>query len=235
MIRRLLPAMCMAIITLGLIGQPAFAQHQQNEGQQAIPTETVTLPLCPVLGRPIDFFDSVRTDNGPVFFCCDDCIKKYKADPEKYADKVAEQRLALAKLAKVQVTCPVSGKPVDPKAFIEQNGQKIFFCCDNCPVTYKQDPAKYKANLANSYSYQTRCPVEGGPINPQVYADLPGGERVYFCCKGCDEKFFKDPAKYLPNLKAQGYRVAPADVTGRGMKEHEEYEHEGHESHGHGG
>jgi YHS domain-containing protein len=45
----------------------------------------------------------------------------------------------------------------------------------------------------------TKCPVSGEEFtvtesSPKVEHD---GKTYYFCCPGCDEKFKKDPAKYL--------------------------------------
>ena len=50
---------------------------------------------------------------------------------------------------------------------------------------------------------QTTCPVLGGNISKNIYADYKG-QRVYFCCKGCDDEFKKDPEKYLQKMKEQG-------------------------------
>ncbi len=50
---------------------------------------------------------------------------------------------------------------------------------------------------------QTTCPVLGGNITKDVYADYQG-KRIYFCCKGCDEEFKKNPEKYLKKLDEQG-------------------------------
>jgi YHS domain-containing protein len=50
---------------------------------------------------------------------------------------------------------------------------------------------------------QTICPVLGGNIEKSLYADYKG-QRVYFCCKGCDEEFKKNPEKYLEKMKSQG-------------------------------
>ncbi|MBI4644074.1 MAG: YHS domain-containing protein [Deltaproteobacteria bacterium] len=50
---------------------------------------------------------------------------------------------------------------------------------------------------------QTTCPVLGGKINKEFYADYKG-QRVYFCCSGCDVEFKKDPEKYLQKMKEQG-------------------------------
>jgi YHS domain-containing protein len=50
---------------------------------------------------------------------------------------------------------------------------------------------------------QAVCPVRGGNIDKNNYADYKG-QRVYFCCKGCDEEFKKNPEKYLEKMKSEG-------------------------------
>jgi len=50
---------------------------------------------------------------------------------------------------------------------------------------------------------QAICPVLAGPISKDVYTDYQG-QRVYFCCTGCDAEFKKDPEKYLKKLQEQG-------------------------------
>jgi YHS domain-containing protein len=50
---------------------------------------------------------------------------------------------------------------------------------------------------------QANCPVMGGKINKEIYADYEG-KRVYFCCAGCIPEFQKDPAKYIQKLENEG-------------------------------
>jgi YHS domain-containing protein len=50
---------------------------------------------------------------------------------------------------------------------------------------------------------QTKCPVLGGNIDKNIYADYKG-HRYYFCCKGCDAEFKKNPEKYIEKMKAAG-------------------------------
>ena len=50
---------------------------------------------------------------------------------------------------------------------------------------------------------QTTCPVMGGKINQDIYADYEG-KRVYFCCDACISPFKKDPAKYISKLEGEG-------------------------------
>lgn len=165
------------------------------------------LPDCPVGGQPINLAVSTTTSDGPVFFCCQPCIKKFEADGKKYVEKVADQRKALAAFPRTQVTCPVSGEPVKGDVFLEEKGRKAYFCCNNCRAKYEKEPAKYAVKHNNSYTYQTRCPVTGRAIDPQVSAAAPAGETVFFCCKDCPDKFKKDVDRFAPKLEEQGLRL----------------------------
>ena len=59
------------------------------------------------------------------------------------------------------------------------------------------------ANPATTGEAQTVCPVSGGKINKGLHADYQG-QRVYFCCPGCDGPFLREPEKYLKSMKEQG-------------------------------
>lgn len=178
-------------------------EHKKEEKKQ----EARKLPDCPVMGDTVNLAVRTETDSGPVYFCCDHCIGKYQKDPKKYEKEVKEQREILHKLPAVQTTCPISGKPVDAEASIEEGGHKVFFCCKKCPETYKKDPAKYAGKLAAAFTYQTKCPVSGEDIDAAVSTKTADGHVVYFCCGKCMEKFEADPEKYGPKLEEQGYKL----------------------------
>ena len=196
---------------------------------------------CPVMGEPVNFLVSTPTPDGPVFFCCPRCIEKYKAAPEDFASKVDEQRDALSKLAKVQVICPVSGEPVDPKRFIERDSGRVYFCCGKCIASYEENPDRYREALANAYTYQTVCPVKGDQVNPNVFIETRAG-RIYLCCKPCEQKLVSQPDRYLPNLANQGVTLTAADLASghAGPKhadddahtEHGDHDGSGHDDHG---
>lgn len=188
-------------------GQPK--EERKDGGAEGKPP----LPHCPVMDEPVDFFVSTSTDDGPVFFCCKPCIAKYNKTPSAYAEKVAAQRLALARLPRIQVACPMSGKPVRDDVFVEDKGQKIHFCCPSCADEFKSNPAKYQAKLAASYTYQTSCPIDGDRIDPSVFVKVKGENRVFFHRTGCKEAFLKDPKPYLPKLEAQGIVLEASDIV----------------------
>lgn len=50
---------------------------------------------------------------------------------------------------------------------------------------------------------QTTCPVMGGKIDKNIFADV-NGYRVYVCCNGCISKVKADPDKYIKTIKAAG-------------------------------
>jgi YHS domain-containing protein len=47
---------------------------------------------------------------------------------------------------------------------------------------------------------QTTCPVmDGNPIDKNVFTEYKG-QKVYFCCPACVEKFKAEPEKYVKDL-----------------------------------
>ena len=60
---------------------------------------------------------------------------------------------------------------------------------------------------------QTVCPVMGGTVDKNLYADYKG-KRVYFCCEACNEIFAKDPEKYIKMIEDEGVVLekAPEEV-----------------------
>jgi YHS domain-containing protein len=59
---------------------------------------------------------------------------------------------------------------------------------------------------------QATCPVLAGNVDKNVYADYKG-KRIYFCCKGCDAAFKKDPEKYMKKLRDEGVTLEPAPAA----------------------
>lgn len=80
----------------------------------------------------------------------------------------------------------------------------VFAGCEKEPAA--QTPAKETAATAQTGEtqaeaiVQTTCPVmEGNPIDKSLFVEYEG-KKVYFCCKGCPEKFLANPEKYVAKL-----------------------------------
>lgn len=94
-----------------------------------------------------------------------------------------------------KATCPVSDHPAVEDAVVElPKGQgKVYFCCEDCPKAYKEDPAKFEMKvrrqlLETAQIVQVACPVSGQKVNPETLTDV-GNAKVGFCCKNCLAKF----------------------------------------------
>lgn len=57
---------------------------------------------------------------------------------------------------------------------------------------------------------QISCPLTGGVINKEAYADYIG-QRIYFCCMGCEPRFWKNPEKSLQKMKENGEMAETPD------------------------
>ena len=67
---------------------------------------------------------------------------------------------------------------------------------------------------------QTICPVMGGKIDKQFFADYQG-KRVCFCCQSCLKTFEKNPEKYLKLMEEQGIQLekTPAPMPSKTKSE----------------
>lgn len=68
-------------------------------------------------------------------------------------------------------------------------------------------------SVAQATTAQTKCPVMGGTINPDLHVDYQG-QRIYFCCPECPGTFQKDPAKYMKKLEDAGVILEKAAAAG---------------------
>jgi len=57
---------------------------------------------------------------------------------------------------------------------------------------------------------QKICPLTGGAINKEAYTDYKG-QRIYFCCMGCEPRFWKNPEKSLQKMKESGEMAETLD------------------------
>ena len=67
-------------------------------------------------------------------------------------------------------------------------------------ATTAKETAETTTAEVTAAAEQTTCPVmEGNPINKDLFVEYKG-KKVYFCCKGCEEKFLADPEQYVAKL-----------------------------------
>jgi YHS domain-containing protein len=73
------------------------------------------------------------------------------------------------------------------------------------PAT-ETEPAETEAGEKKEAQAQTTCPVGGNPIDKDVFVTYQG-QKIYFCCAGCDDSFLESPETYLKTMGEQGVIV----------------------------
>lgn len=72
------------------------------------------------------------------------------------------------------------------------------FAVTGCEKKSEPAPGAETKNVSARIE-QTTCPVMGGAINKDIFTEYKG-EKVYFCCPPCAEKFKANPEEYLAKL-----------------------------------
>ncbi len=83
----------LVIVTAGFIllmgNLSAKEAFKQNPQEKKVQTD------CPVLGEPINKNLYVDFQGKRIYVCCDDCIEKVNADPEKYIKEIEGKGIVL--------------------------------------------------------------------------------------------------------------------------------------------
>ncbi len=103
--------------------------------------------ICPVMGKPIDKKLYVDHNGERIYVCCKGCIKPVTKNPEKWIKKIEATGATVEKIATAQTTCPVMGKPIDKKLYVDHNGERIYVCCQGCIGIIKKNPEKWMKKL----------------------------------------------------------------------------------------
>lgn len=168
-------------------------------------------------------------------------MDRMRVSAAKYGYASQKPSVALMKKAKAATRtangrCPVMGKPVTVKGGVVTHGeQRIGFCCPPCAEKFRADPKRYMRTLrADPLAYlydrpgptnaelrtaRTRagtvnglCPVMGNLVQPNGGSVVYKGEKIGFCCPGCDAKFRKNPESYVTRMRSEAavYGYVPA-------------------------
>ncbi|MDG5814979.1 hypothetical protein QA601_07820 [Chitinispirillales bacterium ANBcel5] len=104
-----------------------------------------------------------------------------------------------------QKTCPVMGGEINEDLYVDQDGKRIYLCCQGCSEEVKENFHKHSAKLKESGQgphnlskevEQKNCPVMNGEINTELYTEIEG-QKIYVCCPGCIDKVEANPEKFL--------------------------------------
>jgi YHS domain-containing protein len=123
-------ALCVVLLVAGL----AWASHA---GVASATQEKVKDPVCGMNVDPGTAKYSTTYNGVKYYFCSEDCLNKFKAEPAKYVKGTSEA---------TKVKDPVCGMSIDPskaKYSTTYNDKKYYFCSEDCLNTFKAEPTKY--------------------------------------------------------------------------------------------
>lgn len=112
---------------------------------QLLQTGQIVQVACPFSGEAVDPATDVKFQGVAFGFCCTNCQAKFEK-----ADAAEQLTLVFGDISKgftLQNLCPVADKPIDVTKFVEHDGQKVYFCCGNCPKAFQADPDKFLSKL----------------------------------------------------------------------------------------
>lgn len=104
--------------------------------------KAVTNKVCPINGGGVMEENRAEYKGQYVYFCCEGCVEMFNKNPEKFVAKLSKED---QEAIKANTTCPVSSEPVDQKVALENEGRKVYFCCQGCVEKYKKDNPSAKA------------------------------------------------------------------------------------------
>jgi len=145
--------------------------------QHASATEKAKDPVCGMTVDPAKAKASCEHGGITYYFCCQGCLGKFQADPERYLAKARAE----VRSAENKATDPVCGMTVDPqkaRGTASHGGVTYYFCSQGCLTKFQADPAKYLQKVAPAAEPARTAPGMSGiyicPMDPEVRQEGPG-------------------------------------------------------------
>lgn len=159
-------------------------RHQEHAGHAGMHETGTTVakksahdPVCGMTVDPATTPHRAEHAGQPYYFCCDGCVAKFVADPERYLTK-SESQAHGPSAAADGVRDPVCGMTVDPHATPHRGqhaGQPYYFCSAGCAAKFAAHPEKY---LTKADAKPPQAVSEGTiytcPMHPQIRQVGPG-------------------------------------------------------------
>lgn len=193
------------VLAFLLVAGAVSAQSTKAPVKAAADKETkVTKLVCPVTGEDADETVTYAYKGKTFYFCCDNCITKFKKDPETYIKNSVKAQFEPCDHGE-------EGESHEGHAHEGQSQDGTSHEGHNHGV----ESAPAKAQVADDGTVQPsvavintgkdlsdqigndKCPVMGSAVKKSVTTVTYNGKVYGFCCKGCTAKFAANPEKYL--------------------------------------
>ena len=67
--------------------------------------------------------------------------------PQSNTGTMVQNTVAAAGETIEQTICPVMKNPIDKDVYVEYQGKKVYFCCEDCKETFAKNPEEYIKDL----------------------------------------------------------------------------------------
>jgi len=203
-------------VSLYLCGLAALAAGLQSRSLQAQEDKDQALAgvKCIVAGdNAAELEYAAKHLDGEVYFCCEDCLAEFKANPETYSIKANHQLLVTGQYR--QTACPITSMPLSEDTDLRLGGTQIRFCCKRCrssvdsagdleakaKLVFAKDPFEKGFSPAIDWS-KVKCPVANDAVSRDCSVEYRDGE-VFLCCADCVETFKASPEKFAAQANHQ--------------------------------
>lgn len=120
-----------------------------------------------------------------------------QSPPESLPESLPESPRFLGNTA-----CPISGRPIDPAAYFEHEGERVWFCNPDCAEKSASEPEVW---IARAYPEarpfgNTTCVVSGERLPLDAPTVTWQGHELGLCCGTCVDVFRSDPALFVADL-----------------------------------
>lgn len=189
------------------------AAKERIEAELIAMSEREVQTSCPISGNPVKEGAGFTYMGYMIGTCCPGCAGAVEKDPLTALMKLRDmgQEPALAEGWTKQEACPVmTSHPVDEEVWAVKNNMLVSFCCGGCTGSLTEDTEKVAATLTELKQApviltleQKACPISGGPIAEDVFAEVEG-KKVGLCCAGCKAGVEEKGAAVVQALADEG-------------------------------
>lgn len=145
-------------IPVSLFNSIVYGEETRTEEEQNAATDKVKPDLlkpqtvCPLTGGEINKEAYTDYKGQRIYFCCMGCEPRFYKNPRKSLLQIKENGEMTETLnpLSVQPQCPVSGEAIDPSVYVDQNGKRIYFCCEKCRKKFNKKPEKFLQKMENN-------------------------------------------------------------------------------------
>jgi len=120
------------------------AANNEKRKKDANP-KSLAAARCPVTGDNVSKEFSSNYMGGKLFFCCEECIGKFKADWSTYEAKANAQLVITGQFK--QIRCPVTGDEFAPGIKMKICGVDVCFASADCVKKVRRAPADKRAEM----------------------------------------------------------------------------------------